>query len=351
MDITLATVTIISLLLAWAMVIVTWQRVRAERRRSDARLATLMAAVAEEPARGMGPMEPPEGYRAPAAPAPAISPRPWRMSGGRGVLEGGLGEVVSYSPVLPQVDPRVPVEDTTFERRGAARRFAGGLSDPATTTADAPPPRRRRTFPAPRLPFAAPDPERRLGDGAGTGEHPPRRARSGEVPRGIATRAWSYLRGAVLAPMPPPSGHWGHRAAAVAVATVLVAGVSLAERIPLPRGGTALPVELLSLDHRREGDYLAVSGSLRNPPRGRERSKLSITATVFDGTGAIVGTGQTPLPAAALPPGGETAFTISLPNAERINRYRVSFMEDQSPLSHVDRRPPDAGTPAAGARP
>ena len=350
MDITLATVTIISLLLAWAMVIVTWQRVRAERRRSDARLAALMAEVAEDPARGIGPMEPPEGHRAPAAPAPAISPRPRRMSGGRGVLEGGLGEVVSYSPVLPQVDPRVPVEDTTFERRGAARRFAGGLRDPATTKADAPPRRRWRAFPAPRLPFAAPDPERRVGD-AGTGEHPPRRARGGEVPRGLATRARSYLRGAVLAPTPPPSEHWGHRAAAVAVATVLVAGVSLAERIPLPRGGAALPVELLSLDHRREGDYLAVSGSLRNPPRGRERSKLSITATVFDGTGAIVGTGQTPLPAAALPPGGETAFTISLPNAGRINRYRVSFMEDRSPLPHLDRRGPDAGTAAAGTRP
>ena len=44
-DTTLTTVTIISLLLAWAMAIVSWQRVRAERRRSEARLATLMSEL------------------------------------------------------------------------------------------------------------------------------------------------------------------------------------------------------------------------------------------------------------------------------------------------------------------
>ena len=312
MDTTLATVTIISLLLAWAMAIVTWQRNREERRRSDARLADMMAE--EEPAPGAESMGPPGSSRAPAA---------------RG-------------PVLP------------FAQAGAKRRFATGFRGPAAR-ADAPSSRRPR---APRLPFGAQDRKPWGGDGAARdprigGERALPRAGAAEAPRRLATRAWSYLRRAGYVPMPPATSHWGHRAAAVVLATVLVAGVSLADLAPLPpRAGADLPVELLSLDHRRQGNYLAVSGSLRNPPAGRERSRLSITATVFDRTGAIIGTGQTPLPAAVLPPGGETAFSISLPSAARINRYRVSFMEHRSQLPHVDRRAPEAGTRAGtDARP
>ena len=59
MDATLAAVAVVSLLLAWAMAIVSWQRVRAERRRSDARVATLMAELAELPALRGGPMQAP----------------------------------------------------------------------------------------------------------------------------------------------------------------------------------------------------------------------------------------------------------------------------------------------------
>ena len=255
MDTTLATVTIISLLLAWAMAIVTWQRIRAERRLSDARAAALMAELTRDAASPDGP-------------------------GGR-----------------PERRPPIVY--------------------PAAAAAE-PPPGRRRAPVELRLPFTAPE------------EAPEAR---GETPRANLWRE-------VLAPTPPAQPHWGHRLAAVAVGTVLVAAVSLATRAPGPRDQTAAaaPVELLSLDHRKQGDYLAVSGSLRNPPGGQERAKLSITATVFDRTGAVIGTGQTPLPVTVLPPGGETAFTISLPDADQINRYRVSFMEDQASLPHVDRR-------------
>ena len=241
MDVTLAAVTIISLLLAWAMAVVSWQRVRAERRRADARVAALLAEFAGDPRRTAG--------VARAHEAGSGVGRAWGGAAGRGVR----------------------------------RRVA------------APPPRRPR-------------------------------------------------------PAAPARTQWGHRLAAVAVATVLVAGVSLADRDALRPGGEAKPVELLSLDHRRHGDYLTVSGSLRNPAAGRERTKLSVTATALDRTGAIIGTGQTPLPVAALPPGGETAFTIALPDADLIGRYRVSFMEDRSKLPHVDRRGTDAAA-AAGARP
>ena len=316
MDTTLATVTIISLLLAWAMAIVTWQRIRAERRRSDARLADMQAEFAEEPSPEVGAMAPTEHGWEPATRGPA-----------------GL-----------------------FARAGARRGFGTRFREPAAMR-DAASLRSRREPLAARPRFDSPDRAWTGGDGA---PHDTRhsveralpRAGEAEFHRGLATCAWSCLRRAALAPIPPAPTHWGHQAAAVALGTVLVAGVSLAERTPLPRGESDLPVELLSLEHRRQGNYLAVSGALRNPPGGRERSRVSISATVFDRAGEIIGTGQTPLPTATLPPGRETAFTISLPNASRINRYRVSFMEDRSRLPHVDRRGPDAETPAPpGPRP
>ena len=291
MDATLATVAVVSLLLAWAMAIVSWQRVRAERRRSDTRVATLMAELAELPVLRGGPTEPPE--------------------------------------------------------------HAGSMRS-RTATAGGPPARRQAHL-EPRLPFAAPDwgrpdPDRGARPAGSRAEPARGDAEDGDALRGAPAGYLSYLRRAMLAPLPSARARRGHGAGAVAVATVLVAVVSLADRTPPPGDGAAAPVELLSLDHRLQGAYLAVTGSLRNPADGRERTKLSITATAFDQTGAVVGTGQTPLPVEALPAGDETAFTISLPDADRISRYRVSFMEDQSGLPHVDRRGSDAATPA-GRRP
>lgn len=281
MDATLAAAAIIALLLAWAMAVVAWQRIRAERRQADARVADLLAELASKP----------------SAPVARIRwhTRRWTQA---------ARAVVTGRPLQP-------------------------------AAADGP---RRPRAATDRRPAYPDDVRRRPGDG---GRRPRPGAAGGTPPR----RPPSYVRGA--AP-PPPRARWGRRLAAVAVATVLVAGVSLADRTLLdPSAWTAAPpVELLSLDHRREGDYLAVSGSLRNPPGGRNRTKLSVAATVFDRTGAVIGAGQTPLPVAALPPGTETAFTISLPDADRIDRYRVSFMEDRARLDHVDRRP-DAGADAA----
>ena len=330
MDVTLAAVTVISLLLAWAMAIVSWQRVRAERRRADARVAALLGELAgrpaprgeaaardrgwpfEEAATAGGPARrgrPPGNPRLPfAAPDPAPA--------------GGSAPSAAWNRLRDRANGppnRATADGTAWggtpHAAGAGHRRARGAArgDARRGLADPPPRRAARAAPA---------------------ASPPRRLRHA-ASAGLSART-----------------RWGHGLAAVAVGTVLVAGVSLADRTPLRPDGEAAPVELLSLDHRRQGDYLTVSGSLRNPPAGRERTKLSVTATALDRTGAIIGTGQTPLPVAALPPGGETAFTIALPDADLIGRYRVRFMEDRSRLPHVDRRGADAGAPAAaGPRP
>ena len=393
-DTTLTTVTIISLLLAWAMAIVSWQRVRAERRRSDARLATLMSEMGQDGWSGA------ERGRRSFASAELPTRRQDRAAtrmAEPGVRAAADGEVRAYglvhAPAAPPAGaPHGRAPGPSVERRRFAQGGAGHARRPDPRAAR-PEPARPSSFAAPsamvprrpgRRPIAAPGPHlpfdepplrarrdriphplaadeeaawraapRRRSAGGPTafspgGEEPawhgaPRR----NVRRGLASRSLSSLWRAVLAPKPPARTRWGHRVAACAGAAVLVAGAALAERTLLQRDGAGPPVELLSLDHRRQGDYLAVSGSLRNPRGGRDRQKLSVSATVYDRAGAIIGTGQTPLPVAGLPPGGETGFTISLPDADLIDRYRVSFMEDRSKLPHVDRRRPPAAAPTA----
>ena len=147
-------------------------------------------------------------------------------------------------------------------------------------------------------------------------------------------------------------------AAGAVVLLLAIVSFSWVERRPAaaPAAVDARPVELLSLDHTRNGDYLSISGTVRNPSDGTQRDQLSVTATLFDEDGEIVGAGQTPLPVAALAPDSETPFTISLPDADRVDRYRISFSQDQKNVPHVDRRqthdrtqsapPPPDGAPS-----
>ena len=441
MHATLTTVTIISLLLAWAMALIAWQRIRTERRRSDARLATLRAEIGRRPDRRQAvaarairrePLPPDVGQRAAfpgEPPGPPVRPRsidaPTALpprSLRRGTARAPAGRAgrqarqpspdgSAWRPADPAAERAVPrrrrpAEPPEFRVRGTADGTARAHGDDWRASPRPP------THSEPHLPFDARAGREDIRPRDGEGRRPWNDARpesddvrsrdggdgrrhrwngrpesddvpywddgderqhrgndarpeSADVPywtgrgtrasgrdaarrevrRGLAARALSYFWRAALAPAPTARRHWGHHAAAVLVAAVLVAGVSLAERTPLDLVGRGLPVELLSLGHRRQGDYLAVSGSIRNPRGGKGREKLSVRATVFDRTGAIVGTGQTPLPVEGLPPGGETPFTISLPDADLIDRYRVSFMEDGSKLPHVDRRGPDAAAP------
>lgn len=257
MDGALATVTVISLSMAFAMGVVTWRLMREERMRSDARVAALMADVERARERGVG----------------------------------GTGRPVSHT-----TDTARPVP--TVER----------------------PLRRRRPDPATPAPSPA--------GSAGPGTAPP---------NAVAVSPTGLFATATGSPALPR-----RVLATVGAAAVVLAAVSfamLSNSTPIEPGvGTPQPVELLSLSHAREGEYLAITGSIRNPQAGIERAQLSVAATVFDRDGTVVGMGQTPLPVTVLAPGGETPFAISLPDADLINRYRISFMQGQTSVPHVDRR-------------
>lgn len=263
MDVALFTVTVISLVMAFAMGIVTWRLLREERRRSDARVASLMAELEQSRA----------GRPASASP--------------------------TRRAAAPSATARAPVASRHTTPPPRARVDRDTLAVPATRTA--------------------------IGGGS----------------TGLFARATDAA---------PAAHRW--LVATGAVALVLAAGVVGAlwpSSVPGADTGTAVPVELLSLVHSRDGDYLAITGSVRNPSDGIERAQMSVAATVFDGAGEVVGAGQTPLPVGVLEPGSETPFQISLPDADRINRYRISFMQAQTSVPHVDRREPGDQTRAGGA--
>lgn len=104
-------------------------------------------------------------------------------------------------------------------------------------------------------------------------------------------------------------------------------------------GGTVddRPIELLSLGHDRDGDQLTVRGVVRNPEAGTRLDRLTAIVFLFDRSGAFIGSGRAAV-GTTLVPGGSTRFVVTVPGANDVARYRVSFRTDDRIVPHVDRR-------------
>lgn len=96
------------------------------------------------------------------------------------------------------------------------------------------------------------------------------------------------------------------------------------------------PLDLVALGHERDADRLIVRGVVRNPSAGRGEH-LTAVVFLFDRDGEFLSSGRAALDS-ALPPGGESAFTVIVPGARNVARYRVSFRTDAAVVPHVDRR-------------
>ena len=132
----------------------------------------------------------------------------------------------------------------------------------------------------------------------------------------------------------------------VSIAIFAMSGGSSAgdgEGDPSELGTERVPVELLTLAHERLNGMLAISGTVRNPEDGIDEPQLSVLAMAFDDDGTMVASGRAQLDTEGLSAGAESAFTISLP-AGQASRYRISFLDDEQTVPHLDRRPlPSAG--------
>jgi len=105
-----------------------------------------------------------------------------------------------------------------------------------------------------------------------------------------------------------------------------------------PARHAPLPLELVALGHERVGDQLTVRGVIRNPPSGAGVDGLTAVVFLFGADGGFIDSGRAPVDASALHPGGEGAFSVTMPRAAAAGRYRVSFRTDDRLVPHVDRR-------------
>lgn len=131
-------------------------------------------------------------------------------------------------------------------------------------------------------------------------------------------------------------------AATVLVLALALGGPSPSASAPVPAAAAAVvqpaPLELVALGHARDADRLTVRGVLRNPSAGSEVVRLTAVVLLFDPEGRFITSGRAAVDAAALGPGGETGFSVTVPRAAEVGRFRLSFRTDDGVIPHVDRR-------------
>ena len=98
------------------------------------------------------------------------------------------------------------------------------------------------------------------------------------------------------------------------------------------------PLELLALEHERDGERLVVRGIVRNPAGARERDGLVAVVLLVGRGGDVVSSARAALPVTKLAPGAAAPFVVSATNAADVDRFRVSFRSDARVEPHVDRR-------------
>ena len=102
-------------------------------------------------------------------------------------------------------------------------------------------------------------------------------------------------------------------------------------------------LELLALGHERGAAALTISGTVRNPSAGRQILGARAAVSLLDRDGALLSRRDVPLDVLTLEPGRQSTFSLTLPDAGNVMRYRVSFRtEDGAAVPHVDRRAPMA---------
>jgi hypothetical protein len=127
---------------------------------------------------------------------------------------------------------------------------------------------------------------------------------------------------------------------AMAVAVIVTIAMTSVRREapPAPSKPQSSALELLSMNHSREGEALTVTGLVRN---SGENALQGITAVVFafDRSGGFVTSGRAQLDDLTIGPGDESPFQVVIPKVGDVGRYRVTFRSQVGIVRHVDRRP------------
>jgi len=121
------------------------------------------------------------------------------------------------------------------------------------------------------------------------------------------------------------------------VAMLGVRGSNRSARLQ-PSDQANAPLELLALEHERDGERLVVRGIVRNPLNAVERDDLAAVVLAVGRDGDVVSSARAALPVTKLAPGASAPFVVNVTNAADVERFRVSFRSDARVEPHVDRR-------------
>jgi len=99
-----------------------------------------------------------------------------------------------------------------------------------------------------------------------------------------------------------------------------------------------VPLELIALEQDRDESRLVVRGIVRNPGSAAKLNGLTVVVLVFSGDGGFIASGRAPVATSSLAAGAEAPFVVTLPDADSVDRYRVSFRTDDRIVPHIDRR-------------
>lgn len=302
-------VTIAALVLAASFAGIAYRLVQEDRRRSEARVALLTAAIGGDVAVAGVPGRPLQvGFVAPA-PEPAAPTRPSEVAAR---AETPVPDIVYLEDDTRQVRSFRSERETAAEIRHRPAPVVDALDVPLRQPA------------APEAPASA-DPgvaTRAAGLFADVPE--PRAADS----RGVIALGALLLVGAL------GLGYlWFGRPSTGGATTPTAAAVAQAPAV----GG--MPLELLSLSHERRGGRLTVRGLVRNPVSGSERPGVVASVMLLDQAGGFLGSGRSALEISRLRPGDETGFSVDLPWRADVRRYRVTFRAvDGALVPHDDHR-------------
>jgi len=136
----------------------------------------------------------------------------------------------------------------------------------------------------------------------------------------------------------------------VAIVGLALTSVYLWNRPATVQQAAAPPLELVTLRHQRQGDTLVITGLVRNPPSATAITGLVAVAFAFDKQGGFLTSGRSVLDFPQLKAGEESPFSITIPQAGGVGRYRVSFRTDAGIVPHVDRRSAPAAVQQAAAQ-
>lgn len=112
---------------------------------------------------------------------------------------------------------------------------------------------------------------------------------------------------------------------------------------------TSAPLELVSLAHRRDSGDFVVTGLVQNGDTRAQTPPLSAVVYLFDADGQYLTSATTPLDTGRVHAADVSPFTVRVPAAGAVARYRVGFRRDDgATFPHVDRRAEGiSGTTAA----